>query len=142
MFKSRSDRVLMNYGQRFMTLYRRQGSRPSPRKRKANWLSEEALQRAAKRREAKSKGEKERYSYLNAEFQRIAWRDKKAFLSDQCKEIEENNRMGKTRDLFKKIRDTEGTFHEKMCSINGRNGMDLSEAVDIKNRWQEYTEEL
>ena len=132
----------MNYGQRFMTLYRRQGSRPSPRKRKANWLSEEALQRAAKRREAKSKGEKERYSYLNAEFQRIAWRDKKAFLSDQCKEIEENNRMGKTRDLFKKIRDTKGTFHEKMCSINGRNGMVLSEAEDIKNRWQEYTEEL
>ena len=77
---------------------------------------------------------------MNAEFQRIAWRDKKAFLSDQCKEIEENNRMGKTRDLFKKIRDTKGTFHEKMCSINGRNGMDLSEAEDIKNRWQEYTE--
>ena len=95
----------MNYGQRFMTLYRRQGSRPSPRKRnkKAKWLSEEALQIAVKRKEAKSKGEKERYSHLNAEFQRIARRDKKALLSDQCKNIEENNRMGKTRDLFKKL---------------------------------------
>ena len=99
----------MNYGWRFVTLYRRQGSRPSPRKKnckKAKWLSEEALQRAVKRREVKSKGEKERYKHLNAEFQRIARRDKKAFLSDQCKEIEENHRMGKTRDLFKKIRDT------------------------------------
>ena len=95
-----------------------------------------------KRREAKSKGEKERYSHLNAEFQRIARRDKKAFLSDQCKEIEENNRMGKTRDLFKKIRDTKGTFHAKMSSIKDRNGMDLTEAEDIKKRWQEYTEEL
>ena len=93
---------LMNYGQRFMTLYRRQGSRPSPRKRTAKWLSEEALQIAVKRREAKSKGEKERYSCLNAEFQRIARRDKKAFLSDRCKEIEGNNRMGKTRDVLKK----------------------------------------
>ena len=95
-----------------------------------------------KRREVKSKGEKERYTHLNAEFQRIARRDKKAFLSDQCKEIEENNRMGKTRDLFKKIRDTKGTFHAKMCLIKGRYGMDLTEAEDIKKRWQEYTEEL
>ena len=88
----------------------------------------------------KSKGEKERYTQLNAEFQRIARRDKRAFLSDQCKEIEENNRMGKTRDLFKKIRDTKGTFHAKMGTIKGRNGMDLTEAEDIKKRWQEYTE--
>ena len=95
-----------------------------------------------KRREAKSKGEKERYTHLNAEFQRIARRDKKAFLSDQCKEIEENNRMGKTRDLFKKIRHTKGTFHAKMGSIKDRNGMDLREAEDIKKRWEEYTEEL
>ena len=95
-----------------------------------------------KRREAKSKGEKEKYTHLNAEFQRIARRDKKAFHSDQCKEIEENNRMGKTRDLFKKIRDTKGTFHAKMSTIKGRNGMDLTEAEDDKKRWQEYTEEL
>ena len=92
--------------------------------------------------EAKSKGEKERYKHLNAEFQRIARRDKKAFFSDRCKDIEENNRMGKTRDLFKKIRDTEGTFHAKMGSIKDKNGMDLTEAEDIKKRWQEYTEEL
>ena len=114
----------MNYRWRFMTLYRRQGSRPSPWKRnakKAKWLSEEALEIAVKRREAKSKGEKERYKYLNAEFQRIARRDKKAFLSDQCKEIKENNRMEKTRDLFKTIRDTKGTFHAKMGSIEDRN---------------------
>ena len=104
----------MNYGWRFMTLYRRQGSRPSPRKRKAKWLSEEALQIAVKRREAKGKGEKERYSHLNAESQKIARRDKKAFLSDQCKEIEENNR------------DTKRTFHEKMGTIKDRNGMDRS----------------
>ena len=110
--------------------------------KKAEWLSGEALQIAVKRREAKSKGEKERYKHLNAEFPRIARRDKKAFLSDQCKEIEENNRMGKTRDLFKKIRDTKGTFHAKMGSIKDRNGMDLTEAEDIKKRWQEYTEEL
>ena len=97
---------------------------------------------AVKRREAKSKGEKERYKHLNAEFQRIARRDEKAFFSDQCKEIEENNRMGKTRDLFKKIRDTKGTFHAKMGSIKDRNGMALTEAEDIKKRWQEYTEEL
>ena len=95
-----------------------------------------------KRREVKSKGEKERYTHLNAEFQRIARRDKKSFLSDQCKEIEENNRMEKTRDLFKKIRDTKGTFHAKMGSIKDRNGVDLTEAEDIKKRWQEYTEEL
>ena len=100
------------------------------------------LQIAVKRREAKSKGEKERYSHLNAEFQRIAGRDKKAFLSGHCKEIEENNRMGKTRDLFKKIRDTKGTFHAKMVSIKDRNRMDLTEAEDIKKGWQEYTEEL
>ena len=109
--------------------------------KKAKWLPEEALQVAAQRREAKSKGEKERYSHLNAEFQTIARRDKKAFLSDQRKEIEENNRTGKTRDLFKKIRDTKGTFHAKMGSIKGRNGMDLTEAEDIKRR-QECTEEL
>ena len=109
--------------------------------KKAKWLSEEALQIAVKRREAKSKGKKERYTHLNAEFQRLARRDKKAFLSDQCKEIEENNRMGKTRDLFKKIRATKGTFHAKMGSINDRNGMDLTEAEEIKKRWQEYTEE-
>ena len=105
-------------------------------------MSQEALQIAVKRREAKSKGEKERYTHLNSEFQRIARRDKKAFLSDQCKEIEDNNRMGKTRDLFKKIRDTKGTFHAEMGSIKDRNGMDLTEAEDIKERWQKYTEEL
>ena len=105
--------------------------------KKAKWLSEEALKIAVKRRQAKSKGEKERYNHLNAEFQRIARRDKKAFFSDQCKEIEEKKRMGKTRDLFKKIRDTKGTFHAKMGSIKGRNGMDLIEAEDIKKRWQE-----
>ena len=105
-------------------------------------MSEKALQIAMTRREAKGKGEKERYSHLNAEFQTIARRDKKAFLTDQCKEIEENNRMGKTRDLFKKIRDTKGTFHAKMGTIEDRNGMDITEAEDIKKRWQEYTEEL
>ena len=110
--------------------------------KKARWLSEEALQMAVKRRKQKSKGEKERYKHLNAEFQRIARRDKKAFLSDQGKEIEENNRIGKTRDLFKKIRDTKGTFHAKMGSIKDRNDMDLTDAEDIKKRWQEYTEEL
>ena len=114
---------LRNYGQRFVTLYRRQGARPSPRKKKckkAKWLSEEILQIAVKRREAKSKGEKERYKHLNAEFQRIARRDKKPFFSNQCKEIEENNRMGKTRDLFKKIRDTKGTFHATMGTMKGQ----------------------
>ena len=109
---------------------------------KARWLSGEALQIAVKRREAKSKGEKERYKHLNTEFQRIARRDKKAFFSNQCKEIEENNRMGKTRDIFKKIRDTKGAFHAKMGSIKDRNGMHLTETEDIKKRWQEYTEEL
>ena len=136
---------LKNYERSFMTLYRRQGSRPSPRKKKckkAKWLSKKALQIVEKRRDAKGKGEKERYIHLNAEFQRIARRDKKAFLSDQCKETQENNRMGNTRDLFKKIRDTKGTFHAKMSSIKDRNGMDLTEAEDIKKRWQEYTEEL
>ena len=110
-------------------MYRRQGSRPSSRKKKckkAKWLSEEALQIAVKRIEVKSKGEKERYSHLNAEFQRIARKDKKAFLSDQFKEIEENNRMGKTRDLVKKIRDTKGTFHANMGSIKDRNVMELT----------------
>ena len=134
----------MNYGWRFVTLYRRQGSRPSPWKRnakKAKWLSGEALQIAVKRREVKSKGGKERYKHLNAEFQRIARRDKIAFLSHQCKEIEENNRMGKTRNLFKKIRDTKGTFHAKLGSIKDRNGMDITEAEDVKKRGQEYTEE-
>ena len=110
--------------------------------KKAKWLSGKALQIAVKKREAKSKGEKARHKRLNAEFQRTARRDKKAFLSDQCKEIKETNRMGKTRDLFKKIRDTKGTFHAKMGSIKDRNGMDLTEAEDIKKRWQEYTEEL
>ena len=135
----------MNYGYRFKTLFRRQESRPSPRKRNAKtakWLSEEALQIAVKTRETKNKGEKDRYTHLNAEFQRIARRDKKAFLSNQCKQIEENNTMGKNRDLFKKIRDTKGTFHATMGSIKDRNGMDLTEAEDIKKRWQEYTEEL
>ena len=110
--------------------------------KKTKWLSEEGLQITEKRREVKGKGEKERYTHLNAELQRIARRDKIAFLSDQCKEIEENNRMEKTRDLFKKIRDTKGTFHAKMGTIRDRNGMNLTEAEDIKKRWQEYTEEL
>ena len=109
---------------------------------KGKSLSEEALQIAEKRREAKGKGEEERYTHLNAEFQRVARRDKKAFLRDQCKEIKENNRMEKTRDFFKKIRDIKGTFHTKMGTIKDRNGMDLREAKDIKKRWQEYTEEL
>ena len=119
------------------------GSKTIPKKKKCKkvkLLSEEALQIAVKRREAKSKEQKERYTHLNAEFHRIARRDKKAFLSDQCKEIVENNRMGKTRDLFNKIRDTKGTFHAKMGSMKDRNGMDLIEAEDIKKRWQEYTE--
>ena len=115
-----------------------------PKKKKCKntkWLSEEDIQVAVNRREAKSKGAKERYKHLNAEFQRIARRDKNAFLSDQCKEKEENNRMGKTRDLFKKIRDTKGNFHAKMGSIKDRNGIDLTKAEDIKKRCQEYTEE-
>ena len=119
------------------------GFKTIPKKKKckkAKWLSEEALQVAVKTREAKSKGEKERYTHLNVEFQRIVRREKKAIPSNQCKEIEENNRMGKTRDLFKKIRDSKGTFHAKMGSIKDRNDMDLTEAEDIKKRWQEYTE--
>ena len=133
-------------------MLRRQGSRPFPWKRneKSKWLSGEALQIAVKRREAKSKGEKERYAHLNAETQIIAKKNKKAFLSDQCKEIEENNRMGKTRDLFKKIRekkkkkirDTKGIFHAKMGTLKDSNGMDLTEAEDVKKRWQQYTKEL
>ena len=118
-------------------MHRRQGSRSSPKKRSAkrqNGFLWRTLQIAVKRRKVKSQGEQERYTHLNAEFQRIARRDKKAFLSDQCKEIEENNRMGKTRDLFKKIRDTKGTFHAKMGSVKDRNGMDLTEAEDVKKR--------
>ena len=110
--------------------------------KKAKWLSEEALQISVKRREIKSQGEKERYTHLNAEFQKIAKRYKEAFLSDQCKEIEGNNRRGKTRDLFKEIRDTKGTFQAKMGTKKDSNGMDLTEAEDIKRRWQEYTDEL
>ena len=119
-------------------MYRRQGSTIPKKKKckKAKWLSEEALQITMKRTDVKGKGEKEKYTHLKAEFQRRVRRDKKAFLGDQWKEIEENNRMGKTRDLFKKIRDTKGIFHTKM----GRNDMDLTEAEDIKKRWQEYTE--
>ena len=135
----------MNYGQRLVTV-QETGIKTIPienKGKKAKWLSGEALQIAVKRREAKSKGEKERYKHLNAEFQRLARRDKKkAFLSDQCKEIEENNGMGKTRDLFKKIRDTKRTFHAKMGSIKDRNVTDLTEAEYINKRWQEYTEEL
>ena len=132
----------MNYGRRFATLYRRQGARPSPRKRnvKKQNVYVRRTYKIAEKTEVKGKGEKERYTHFNAEFQRIAERDKKAFLSDQCKEIEENHRMGKTRDLFKKIRDTKGTFHVKMGSIKDRSGMDLTEAEAIKKR-QEYTEE-
>ena len=135
----------MNYGMRFVTLYRRQGSRPSPWKRnarKSKMAVWGGLTNSSEERELKSKGEEERYKHLNAEFQRIARRDKKAFFSDQCKEIEENNRMRKPRDLFKKIRDTKGIFHAKMGSIKNRNGLDLTEAEDINKRWQEYTEEL
>ena len=134
----------MNYEWRFVTLYRRQGSRPYPGKimQKSKMAVWGGLTNSCERREAKNKGEKERYSHLNAEFQRIAKRDKKSFLSDQCKEIEKNNRIGKTRDPFRKIRNTKGTFHAKMSTIKDRNGMDLTEAEDIKKRWQEYTEEL
>ena len=125
----------MNYGWRFVTLYRRSEIKTINKKKeckKAKWLLKEALHIAVKRREAKSKGEKDRYTCLNAEFQRIARREKKAFLSDQCKEIKENVRMGKTRDIFKKIRDTKGIFHAKMGLIKGRNGKDITEAEDIK----------
>ena len=135
----------MNYGWRVCDIVQETGIKTIAKKKKckkAKWLSEETLQIAVKRREAKSKGEKKRYTHLNAEFPRIARKDKKAFLSDQWKKIEENNRIGKTRDLFKKIRDTKGTFHAKMGTIKDRNGMDLTEAEDIKKRWQEYTEEL
>ena len=116
------------------------GIKTIPKKKKckkAKWLSEEALQIAVNRREVKGKGEKERYTHLNEEFQKLARRDKKGFFSNQCKEIEETNRMRKYRDLFKKIRDTKGTFHAKMGTIKDRNGMDLTEAEDIKKRWQE-----
>ena len=134
----------MNYGRRFVTLYRRPGSRPSPWKRNAKKQNGclGGLTNSCEKKRGESKGEKERYKHLNAEFRRIARRDKKAFFCNQCKEIEENNRMGITRDLFKKIRDNKGTFHAKMGSIKNRNGMDLTEAEDIKKRWQEYTEEL
>ena len=137
------DRVPDKLWTEVHNIYRRQWSKSSPRKKKckkAKWLSEEALQISEKRREVKGKGEKERYTCLNAEFQRIARRNKKAFVSEQWEEIEENNRMGKTRDLFKKIRDTKGTFHAKMGTIKDRISMDLTEAEGIKKRWQEYTE--
>ena len=139
------DRVCKELWTEVHDIVQETGIKTIPKKKKckkAKCLSEEALKIAMKRREGKSKGAKERYKHLNAEFQRIARRDKKAFFSDQCKEIEENNRMGKTRDLFKKIRDTKGTFHAKMGTIKDRNGRDLTEAEDIKKRWQEYTEEL
>ena len=139
------ERVLEELWTEVCDIVQEEGIKTIPKKKrckKAKWLSEEALQIAVKRREVKSKGEKESYTYLNADFQRIARRDKKGFLSVQCKEIEENNKMGKTRDLFKKIRDTKGPFHAKMGLIKDRNGMDLIEAQDIKKRLQEYTEEL
>ena len=139
------DRVLDELWTEACDIVQETGIKTTSKKKKckkSKWLSEEALQIAVKRREVKSKGEKESYTHLNAEFERIARRDKKAFLSDQCKEIEENNRMGKTRDIFKKIRDTKGIFHAKMGTIKDRNGMDLTEAAEIKKRWQEYTEEL
>ena len=139
------DRVPDELRMEVSAIVQETGIKTIPKKKKckkAKWLSEEALQIAVKRREVKGKGEKERYTHLNAEFQTIARRDKKAFLSDQCKEIEENNRMGKTRDLFKKIRDAKGIFHAKKGSIKDINGMDLTETEDIKKRWQEYTEEL
>ena len=138
-----TDRVPDELWTEVRDIVQKTGIKTIPKKnkyKKAKWLPEEAFQIAVKRREVKSKGEKERYTHLNAEFQRIARRDKKAFVSDQCKEVEENNRMGKSRDLFKKIRNTKGTFQEKIGSIKDRNGMDLTEAEDIKKRWQEYTE--
>ena len=139
------DRVPEELWMEVRDMVQEAGIKTIPKKKKckkAKWLSEEAFQIALKRREAKVKGEKERYTHLNAEFQRIPKRDKKAFLSDQWKEIEENNRMGKIRDLFKKIRDTKGTFHAKVGTIKDKNDMDLTEAEDIKKRWQDYTEEL
>ena len=140
----RSNRLLDELWMEVRDTVQEIGIKTIPKKKKCKkvkWVSEEALQIAVKRREVKSKGEKGIYTNLNANFQRIARRDKKPFLSDQCKEIEENNRMGKTRDLFKKIRDTKGTFQAKMDSIKGRNGRDLTKAEDIKKRWQKYTEE-
>ena len=139
------DRVPNERWREVYDIVQETGIKMIPKKKKckkAKWLPAEALQIAEKRRKVKSKGEKERYTHLNAEFQRIAKRDKKACLSNQCKEIGENNRMGKIRDLFKKIRNAKGIFHVKMGSIKDRNGMDLAEAEDIKKRWQEYTEEL
>ena len=139
------DRVPDELWMEVHDIVKQTGIKTIPKKKKckkAKWLSEEVLQIPEKRREAKGKGEKERYTHLNVEFHRIARRDKKAFLNNQCKETEENNRMGKTRDLFKKIRDTKGTFHAKMSTIKHRNIMDVTEAEDIKKRWQEYTEEL
>ena len=140
-----TDRVPEELQTEVPTIVQKAGIKTIPKKKickQAKWLSEEALQTAEERREAKGEGEKERYTHLNAEFQRIARRDKKAFLSDHCKEIEENNRMGKTSDLFKKIRDTKGTFHAKIGTVKERKSMDLTEAEDIKKKWQEYTEEL
>ena len=137
------DRVPDELWMEVHDIVQKTGIKTLPKKKKykkAKWLSEEALQIAVKRREGKSKGEKEGYSHLNAEFQRIARRDKKAFLNDQCKEIKENNRIGKTRDFVKKIRDTKGILHAKKGSIKDRNGMHLKEAENIKKRWQEYTE--
>ena len=139
------DRVSSELWTEIHGIVQETGIKAIPKKKKhkkAKWLSEEDLQIAVKRREVKSKGEKERYTHLNAKSQRVARRDKKAFLSDQCKEMEENNRMRKTRELFKKIGDTKGPFHAKMGSINNRNGMEIMEAEDIKKRWQDYTEEL
>ena len=139
------DRVPDELWMEVLDIVRETGIETIPKKKKykkAKWLSEEALQIAVKRREVKCKGEKERYTHLNAESQRIARRDKKDFPNNQCKEIEGNNRMGKTRELFKKIRDTKGTFHAKMGSIKDRNGKALTEAEDIKKRWQEYTEKI
>ena len=136
------DRVTKELWTEVHDIVEEAGIKTIPKKKickKAKWLSEEALQIAVNRREAKGKGEKERYTHLNAEFQRRAERDKKAFLTDQCKETEENNRTGKTRDPFKKIRDIKGTFHAKMGTINNRNAMHLTEAEDIKKRWQQYT---
>ena len=130
----------MDGGSRHCTGNSDQDLPPQKEMQQGKWFLEEALKIADKNREVKGKGEQERHTHLNDEFQRIARRDKEAFLSDQCKEIEENNRMGRTRDLFKKIRDTKGMFHAKMGTIKGRNGMDLTEAEDIKRRWQEYTE--
>ena len=140
-----SDRLPDELWMEIHDIIQETGIKTIPKKKKckkAKCLNEEALQIAVKKREVKGKGEKERYIHLNVEFQSIARRHKKAFLSDQCKEIEENNRMGKTRDLFKKIRDTKGTFHEKMGTIMDRNGMDLTEAEDNRKRWQEYAEKL